>query len=472
MIKGKLQFLNKDLFVFLFFFIFSFLFWIPTRKLPYHWDSAIFVINSAKNFLDTNCSNFINIGSDFAHPPFFTLLLSLWWRIFGFSIFSSHILNFFMLPLLLIINFLIAKIVFKSKSLAFFSSIFLGTIPFVLHEYGNIYVDLPMAILVNWSIYFWLLGKKFWSSIFLSLAILTKLPAIIVLLSYIIFEVNGKDKFNFKKYFYLLIPVLVFVIWLWYHNKITGWMFYKPERISVRPTDFVSFFVSLHTVLKYFFVSQGRYLISLLAMFSLVKLKIEKRKIETSVTFLFWIVFFGILFFTFMGELNFRYTLFMLPSFLVSSLYLIEKVFSKKNLWIFIFVQTVVFMYYWNPVKNQKYEYEFRPYEDLSYINMIHVFSESAKYLENNLGNIKIYGSEYDEIILQEPYQGYVKNGLNWYSCKDFVPIRDEKQIIYSHSYSVGQLYCRNIIGHYATKLLKRFVENGEWVEIYQIGLN
>ncbi len=110
-LKTYLTFWDKhaDLIVAFAIFAYALIMWWPTKNLPYHWDSAGFVINSAKHLFETNFQPLVNPSLAYAHPPLITATLALMWKLFGQSPLISHLVTFPFLPTLMMGVYFIGK---------------------------------------------------------------------------------------------------------------------------------------------------------------------------------------------------------------------------------------------------------------------------------------------------------------------------------------------------------------------------
>lgn len=153
---------------------FLLIFWWPTRNLPFWWDSAGTVVHTSLQFLKTNFKNLI---SGFARPSFFTLLLAIFWKVLGQSLFVAHFLNLIFAFLVLFYTFLLGKEIMQdslANLVGFSSAIRLLFTPLFLTQLGIVYVEIPMLAFVLMTVYYAI--KKNFSGYLISasLMVLTK----------------------------------------------------------------------------------------------------------------------------------------------------------------------------------------------------------------------------------------------------------------------------------------------------------
>lgn len=452
--------------------LFSYFIWLPTKNLPYHWDSAGFIIVAARNLLNTNFHPFVAAFSDFAHPPLFVASLALIWKIFGNNFLNSHILMFPFLPILMFCTYLIGRKL-NDLSLGITSAFLVGSIPFVISEYGQIYIDLPMAALVTLSITAFFYKNNWLAAIFLSLAVLTKMPAFILFPIYLFVTfIQNKNLKNWKAYIPFALPLMTLCIWLAYHYSVTGWLLSIPGRHNSIPKTPDQFLRSSIFVSKAFFINQSRFLLTILGIGSAIYLKL-KNKLDFNNPLLILLIitnFLGVLFFIILGEFGSRYGIFLLPAFVLSFLYFWQK--TINNNWIFGGTSGVIclmFIFSWHPKISSTQNYEFLPSDNLSYQDIITIGQYASKFLEINYSSAKIYGAFPEVYQLTQPFQGYVDKPLNFNFCNNFKVDARLNQIIYIHPYSPTQMACRQILDKVSVSPINHFEFNGKWVELYLV---
>ncbi|NMC35713.1 hypothetical protein GYA49_01570 [Candidatus Beckwithbacteria bacterium] len=453
--------------------IYSLLVWWPTKLLPYHWDSAGFVINSAVDLLKTNFNPLIAPYSDFAHPPLLIALLALSWKLFGQHIIVSHLLMFSFLPILMFSTYLIGKKITDSI-LGLVSAFIIGTVAVVVAEYGLIYIDLPVAALGTAFLAAWLHRKHFLAGIILSLAALIKIPILMLIIPILAadFLEFGKKKLEWKKFLPLLLPITGVVIWLIYHKNVTGWWLVMPGRGSLIPKTIGQFLASFGFVSQNLLLNQYRFSLLILGLsgFLYVLSLNPKIRIVKPVSTLGLTIITGIMFFTLAGEFGLRYGIFLLPAYVLTMMYFVHQALPQKlYLWPVGIMIVILFLFTWHPKIAATQDYEFRPPENLSYQDLISIGRQAALFVSVNFPQAKFYGGFPENYQLEQPYQGYVDQGLDFSLCKDFKPELDKIQIIYLHPYSPTQIPCRQLLDMVPTLPLNKFEKNGKWLELYMV---
>ena len=472
--KLKLNWLNLS--VILAIILFSFIIWWPTRYLPYHWDSAGFFINAAKTLKENHFIPFITSDSDFAHPPLLVGLQALVWTLFGTARPVTHLTMFPFLPILMISTYFLAKKL-TSNITAVISAFLAGFIPVVIAEYGVIYIDLPMASLATAALALYANHQQLSSYIALTLACLTKLPAIYLFPFFYLYHPKPKSQKRINPY--LFIPLLSLAAWFFYHYTQTGWWFVRAGRNTNVPQSIDQLINSFTYVSQQVMFAQGRWLLTLISIVSLIGLiRIKNFKLIQHQAFYHLLLTFliAISIFAIGGEFALRYGIFLFPVFLIISFFLIEtaitKFWPKNQSWKLIFVGFIIaltWLLHWHPKLSPTQTYQLRPPSDLGYLDIINIHRQAAVFLELKAPKSHIYGSFPENIYLTQPYQGYVTTPLEFSSCQDFQLEPDKSQLIYAHFYSPQQDVCRNILNQYSFKPIQHFQSNDKWLEIYQI---
>jgi hypothetical protein len=194
----------KDLLIWLSIVVFSLIMWWPTRNLPYHWDAAMTINKASRMLMARNFEPLIVEYSDFAHPPLFNVLHIYALRWFGDTLTTAHVLMLPFLPLYLGCSYLLAKKVFKKQLLSGSVTAIIAATPFLLSEYGQIYLDLPQATLVIAALTAQVYKKNRLAVALLTLATLTKLTAIMALpmLVFLSWKQNKKRNMYGKRLHY------------------------------------------------------------------------------------------------------------------------------------------------------------------------------------------------------------------------------------------------------------------------------
>lgn len=460
----------KDLIAFTVVIIFSIVIWWPSRYLPYFWDGAGYLINTAYDFYNSTSPFLISLHTNFAHPPLFPLLLSIVWRLFGDTRLVSHLVMFPFLPMMLISTYYLVKKILPT-TLAIFATTLVALSPTVIAEYINVYVDLPSAALITAGLCLLVYKKWFPSVIFLTLSLLIKLPMFTLIpIFYLLLPKN--------KRLYLLLPIVTIGIWLIYHYQMTGWLFNEPIRNIEYAKTLTQFFNSFLTFIVEFFIAQGRYvwLLMLIVGGSIIKTnhyKINSQHLTYLKAFSLGILATAV-FYIFTAEIAPRYLLYVTPIYalLVSYavFYILTQLSKNKILQVIILIIPVsILLFYWRPSLQPTTKYDFLAPYNLHVYDYIHSFRQLSATLELIAPNAEIYGGFPEVQMLTEPHQGYVSKPLDFRACNQYAFKPEVSQYIVAHPYAPSQLNCAELLGQIKVIPQARFENNGIWVELYQV---
>jgi 4-amino-4-deoxy-L-arabinose transferase-like glycosyltransferase len=474
-----------DAFVMLCLLAVALIWWWPHRYLPFWWDSAGFVINAANDLLRTNFNPPIALHSDFAHPPLLMMLVAGSWKVFGANPLAAHLTTLPFLVLLLISTYFLAKKL-VSPATAALASMLVASVPIVLHETSQIYLDLPTAALTTLSLALLLNKKLAWAAIALSLAALTKETALFVLPLFALLaldQMSVKDKS--KKIVTLVAlsaPALAYLAYVVVFNQFTGhWFSTRSGRLADKFSyTLTTLTTSLQNVASSFFVENGMWIMSIIALGSLVVLW-RKKALTLKSNKLLWgflLTAIGVLVaFALFQEYTLRYSLMILPLWFVSALKLLElasqKSAPKQASSIIVGASALALLVLalnWYPQTETTSSYSFSPPTNLTVLDRIFVFRQAAKFVELTHQSKQILGSFPENQQLTQAYLGFVDQGLPFALCNQSVSQEvSESRLLLFHPYSPGQIECKKMLDANQATLLKRFERNGSWVEVFEL---
>lgn len=446
--------------------VFSLIVWWPTRVLPYHWDSAGFVINSARKLLASNFSPLIVPDSDFAHPPLFIATLAMVWKLFGQNLISSHLLMLPSLPIYLISVYYLAKRLFN-REVAVGTALLCATTPVVLAEYGLIYIDLPMAALNVLGLAFWTHKKYVIGTVIFTLAALIKLPVLGIVVGLFLWHTIKKE---YKLLIFLVAPFVFVGLWLVYHHNIEGWWIAIPNRLSQSPNTIETLIASLIFFTSKFFLDHGRIYLTISGLAGIGYLIFKGRQKVANMYILFVLLVCGSILFVLSGEFGARYGIFLYPlwySICVYAIFTVCKILHIQRFFIVIIgILVVVYITNWHPKTPASRSYEFRPSENFAYRDMIEIGMQMSTFAQKQFPKAVYYGGFPEVYQLTQPYQGYVRSPLTFYQCQNFSLDPALQQIIIFHPYSPSQLACNSWLARLFVIPLARFEQNGKWTEL------
>jgi len=232
-------------------------------RLPYSWDDMYYVIPASLYILTHNFSLALyGLGS--GHPPFLFLIFAIFFYLFGSTSLVSHIVIFLFSGWGLFFIYRLAEKIFN-KVVAIISTLFLLSSPLFLAQSSIANPAIPELTLFLASLYFLFSKRYSIFSIFCSLAVLTKeiligLPFFALIVLYI-----NKEKIDLKKISLVLLPSLVFFIWILTNKYLYGW-FLAPYTNAILDINPLAFIPRLFLILKYVFFDDFRWILTTLAL--------------------------------------------------------------------------------------------------------------------------------------------------------------------------------------------------------------
>ncbi|OGV95626.1 hypothetical protein A2W24_07050 [Microgenomates group bacterium RBG_16_45_19] len=456
----------------------SLLLWWPTRTLPYHWDSAAYVINAAQA-LSLKPWPIISQFTEFAHPPLIPFLVTLSWSIFGQNRLAAHLTVVPFLILLLGSTYYLGKKL-SSPLTGLTAALLTASFPFLVAEVGMIYLDLPLAALSLAGLTAWFYQRPVVAAAFLSLAMLTKmtiLPLILVLTVFTLLD--QKQRCHWRWYLPLVLPLLCAGFYLNYHHYFTGWWLTLPGRETVYPKNLSQLITSLSFVFSVFFLRQHRFLLTFIGLAGVLKLVSLKKPTLTNSPFILLITLLvvGLGTFTLTGEFIPRYALSLVPLFTIITCHLLWRVWPSSVATLIFSLIFISFILAWHPPPPPSEVFAFRLNEDLSYQDHIQVGLTAAQYLESHYPQSLILGGFPQSYQLTQPLHSYVNQPLNFQDCQTISDLASvirhpSPVILYIHPYHYSQIRCQEILQPLPHTLLETFQHNGIWAKLYLIDPN
>lgn len=467
-------------------------YWLAIAQKPFHWDTASFVIPTAKHILDSNFGDFSPLyyytslkPLAYAHPPLLPIMIAISWRIFGIGITQAHLVMWPFLPIYLLASYRLFRFVLP-RSISMITTLLLACFPIILTEYAMIYLDLPMAAMAILALYFYLVEKQWLAGFCLMLSMWFKLPAIFLLgplLLHSILLINYENSRNgeaqsFKELiqvvvtrnWYLLYPLLGFASWLIYFHAQSGWWLRNEALLPDLNKNW-------HDVVSPIFLAEGRWLLTGLGLLSGFRLhyrrllwKVLLSKQQQVIWLGILVVITYVLAFLLLDQFVIRYAMVLYPLLLIVLIWFLYRAwglriaqasllvmlfFALKNLWPTGITQDKELL---GPM-------------DLSYQDVIVIGQRAAHFVEQNYADRVVYGGYPESYQLTLPVMGYVTKPLHFKPCGDvqkeqFVPVG---AIMYGHYYSGTQRACTFLLTQLPVKKLARFQSHGKWLEIYEV---
>ncbi len=450
---------------------YSLFLWWPTRELPYHWDAADFVVGSARDLLRTHFSPLVVGHSDFAHPPLLVAALAVVWRVFGETRLVSHLFMLPFLPMLLLGTYAIGKRI-GNPWVGAASAAVVATVPVVVAEYGQIYVDLPVGALMACAVAAWLGERRLWAALlFCAAAAIKEAPLVVPACLALLLAFDRARRTDARRWAALAAPFAVYAVWTLYHHAAVGWWFTRPG-FAPPPRSLSGMEGVASLVAGELLVEQWRWVLVALAIGSLALLFRRRRDalhpVAAAVGPLALPVVGSIVFFGGVGIFGMRYAIFCLPLLAVVVMRLVWEAMPRP--WLFAIAASLAFLppiTTWHPKRTLTEGYEFRPEDDLGYLDLIAVGRDAARWVEERRNEPQVFGAFPESYQLTEPWQGYVTRTIEFAPCTSFTRDASRSQLVYVHAYSPGQMACKSLVDGAGARPIKRFIQNGKWIEIW-----
>lgn len=468
-----------------------FIFWLPTRNLPYWWDSAGLVIQGAEVIFKHNLTIFDpNLPMVYGHPPLFSYLVAVIWKIMGQSLLTSHLINLFFAAILVVYTYLLSRHLMKDSVkgniVAFIASTLLLFTPVYYAQLGIVYLEIPATAMAIAATYYFF-RKNYFAFIIVSTLLLffKEVNGFVLLVLLFYFWVqetimatyaNKKiDKKNMiRKTLFFFIPFGLVMIWFIYHKMHTGGFLVPASMTGAGPQVITPEQIGM--VFKFVFVDQWRILITLFSLFlieeTVVKNEFHKFVLKGELFVMILIPLVTALYFGMLEFLS-RYIIVGLPFFYISFayflvIYLHTWSFKKQSIAFVmtLFIVGIAFQSQWNLHRHITTWY-YPPLEDnLEYQDVIAVGQAVSQYLEKHFPHSKIITSFPATYMFSEPYQGYVNKPLISKACARLKK-SETPDIIIFHPFSPVSQNCLYDITQFNFKPYRNFERNGKFMSIY-----
>lgn len=305
------------------------------------------------------------------HPLLFYAVFAGYSKFVGFSLLKVRLLALFISCSLFGSIWWIGRKIFSNLvgGLAAFS---IWLMPVFYVQSTLVLPEMMLSLFVLWGLYHIYQKNWLWYAVFGSLAILTKETGILLPLAGITYLILSPGKPSWKSIGFLLIPILVFGLFLLIQKIQNGWVFfpYHTELISFSWNE-ISF--KAGEMLHFLFVDQGRWLTSI-GIILAVWLAVKRKKSISLSAIHPWFLLTGILFggmmcFTVLNAYMDRYLLALLPIMVIGfGAFANELELLKVNRWIpclsFLVVPFFVFMTFFHQSDAFQYDVD-RGYRDV-----------------------------------------------------------------------------------------------------------
>lgn len=448
--------------------------WWPVRLLPYHWNTAILVVNAARDLISRNYSPLTLSGFGTSQPPLFQLIISGLWKWFGDSRVVTHAS---VIPSMVVVmqgTYVLGKTLVNRMS-GLIALVLVGFSPLFVSSMGIIDIHVIATSFMVLASVLWVYDKRWWALGILAIGVLVKVEVGLLILTLWLWDGEKTDRNEMKK---LLAPVAVMLGWFVYHNAVAGWWTTLDFSKIISTIGVRGLLIYGWEVVQISLIWHMKWLLSGMGIVALGVLWLQNKTSvlsENSIRGLAAGIGAYLILWTVVGRVEEVNTMMIFPFWVILCLKIVSKTIEtfkiKESEWYMLsvgFVLVLVWLSQWRPVLTLKDKMEFVPQADLSYQDVITVGREMASFLELVYPNTKIYGGFPETYQLTQPYQGYVTKPLNISLCKDFDPESQEPSIVVIHPYHSSQIACQGIRKMYSLKPLQRFEQNGQWIELFE----
>jgi len=439
---------------------------LPIINTPHHWDSLGRDIPAAIWILEHNFNPFVgdlNVG----HPPFTFELLALSFLIFGKSLSVSHLLVVLFSFLGIYFTYLLALHLFD-EHVGIIASLLLFFSPMYFAQSGIPQIEIPFTALTVMTIYFFIKENRIGYLISGSLLVLTKEPAVILIIIIILFKIFKNYRTRdiiYKDASFYVFPLLVFFAWMLLNKIYLGWFLYPG---SIGYLGFGKIPIRFEYLIYQVFFQEYRWVLTLLIVTSIIiKNKGWNRE---EVIFLALVVLIYCIFFAFMEDIRLpRWILVCYPLFFILGSKAIVDIFNKKS-YIVMLILVLLFVTKWTGDRTIRSGATLET--NLEYLDLIETHREAVKFIETNYPNAVVLTNWPQTMELRYPYEGYTSIKVN---AIDIETINESNfnfsnvDIIYYSPQSRRPKVLLNAMKYLNTTLIIRFEKNGKYAEIYRL---
>jgi hypothetical protein len=415
-------------------FIAIFLLHASLLRLPYFWDEAGYYVPAARDILLTG-SLIPHSTLSNAHPPLVMAWLALWWKLAGYAPLVTRTAMLFLASFALLGVYRLAETV-ANTSIAIASIWCTAVYPVFFAQSSLAQVDLASAGFVFWGLSAYVKRKPVATSLWFTLAVLSKETAILAPLALAAWEVSAtlaakglRDKLWTKDQPRLIAPLLLPVLplagWYGYHYARTGYIFGNPEffRYNVASTlNPIRFLLAL--VLRLWQVGGYLHLWVLTLAMALALWMLpprreqfgERRRISLPVQMIFYtiILTYVVAMALLGGAVLARYMLPAVPLVIILSVSTLWRRVRSWQIVVAFVVLAFVAGWFWNP------PYGFSPEDNLAYRDYIVLHEDGERFLEARYPMARVLTAWPASDELTRPWLGYLTRPMRVVRIEDF----------------------------------------------------
>ncbi len=314
---------------------------LPVIDLPFFWDElgvyapgALYMVDNGIGVLPANLDPEYSRG----HPLFFFFIHALSFELFGAGPLTGHITSLVIsLAFLILIYFTVSKWLGAWPALAMV--ILLIGQPLFYTQSVLVLPEVMLALFGWMSIASWINKKTGWYLLWCSLALMVKETAVVFpvaaagisFFAWIMLRpLNWKVLWS--RVGLALLPFVTLFAFLVVQRMQNGWFFfpYHMDLMSIGIERMITLFKAF---CRFFFFLQGRWAYSLVLLVCGILLLVSRqRPLKTDLFNGIWILLFGGFLYSILIFYMSRYTLFMLPFFLLATVWVISALAKKSKM--------------------------------------------------------------------------------------------------------------------------------------------
>ena len=406
----------------------------------------------------------------YGHPLLFHFSAAGWMKIFGDSQTGAKSFALFLAVLLLFSLYYILKKLFN-KDAALLAVVLLMLQPVFITQSSFLLLEIMVTLLGLWTIFFWF-ERKFWQyMLFSTLLVMTKESGLFLVFALCVwqlidFVIVRSDKFSiwlfFQRYLILLLPAIVFGIYLVIQYFTYGWFIYPLRLHDLNFTADTLKHNSWWTRQIIFFLHGRSYITLALLVATLVYYFIPGTRLTSRQWNVLWFLLIFIFIYQYISIFNFisnRYFLICNAALIMITAVVMVQTFEKYKWLLYPLSLLLIFSQAW--WSNERSN----PGDDcLGGIDVSSVHQQTVRYLEGeNLYNDRIFTHFLMRINLTWPSVGYLSDDQTFSDLK--MEFSDNVKYVVASS---TELYETDSVRQLPQlRLLQRYEQYHAWSEIY-----
>jgi hypothetical protein len=385
-----------------------------TFNLPFYWDTSAFLTSTAKDIArGKSMFSYMVKGTDYPHTFLLPFLLSLIFRFTDQTIFYTHLFSTICSFSFLITIYYLSRQFIDKYSSKLLILLFLFN-PLFIAQTGIVYFEIIATALRLITIYFLFKKKYYLVLVFSLLAFLTRFEnGPILIIAFLAYGLLYKNK---KIITPLISLITINIFWFFYHKIATGWWFYSPLRYFEEDS-----IETARRMIHYLFISQGRYIASIILglgfLFFLIRKKTIKKEITKKWSILLVATLPTVLIIIKLGYFLPRYLIPILPIYYLAIFFFINKSIKKKRVIILSTILTILIIFTQN---QKKYDCYSSNLEDcFSLFRLLDAKKEASQFIEKNYSQKPIILDFPEDSELTSPSFGFITHKLPTVNFKE-----------------------------------------------------